>query len=95
MLTYFPFSDYKDKTIAVALSGGGDSMALLYYMQSIAEKFSLKIVALNVEHGIRGDFSLRDTDFVVQYCKENNIPFTLEDNFNNKEKLLIITKRMA
>jgi hypothetical protein len=27
--------------------------------------------------------------------EENNIKYTLEDNFENKEKLLIIKKRMA
>ena len=64
----------KNKTVAVALSGGSDSMALIYYMQSVIEKFSFKLIALNVEHGIRGADSVADTDFVINYCKENSIP---------------------
>lgn len=60
--------------IAVALSGGSDSMALLIYMLSVAKKFNIKIIALNVEHGIRGDQSLSDTNFVKDYCNKKRVP---------------------
>ena len=61
-------------TVAVAVSGGSDSMALLHYMQSQAEKYRFFVVALNVEHGIRGESSISDTEFVKEYCKKNSIP---------------------
>lgn len=64
----------KNQTVAVALSGGSDSMALLYYMLSQAEKFGFKVIALNVEHGIRGDASVSDTEFVKKYCALKSIP---------------------
>ncbi len=63
------------KTVGVATSGGSDSMALLYYMQKNAVKLGVNIVCINVEHGIRGEQSLRDTEFVKQYCENNDIPF--------------------
>ncbi len=63
-----------NSTIAVALSGGSDSMALLHYMLSKADKFQLNIIALNVEHGIRGEQSLSDTKFCIDYCAKIGVP---------------------
>ena len=62
------------ETIAVAVSGGSDSMALLNYMHSQEKIYSFKVIALNVEHGIRGDASKSDTEFVKDYCTKNGIP---------------------
>ncbi len=63
----------KGETIAVAVSGGSDSMALLYYMHSIAEKYGVKVIALNVEHGIRKETSKADSEFVRSFCRANGI----------------------
>ena len=62
------------KTVAVAVSGGADSMALLHFTVNFCTRFRIKTVALNIEHGIRGENSLRDTAFVKNYCAENGIP---------------------
>ena len=74
MFTDFDFTTLSGKTVAVALSGGSDSMALLYYMLSVKDKFQFNLVALNVEHGIRGEASLSDSEFVKEQCKQLNIP---------------------
>lgn len=66
-----------NQTVAVALSGGSDSMALLHYMKSNAEKFPFTLIALNVEHGIRGQDSKLDTAFVKDFCDKANIPVLL------------------
>ncbi|MBQ0099504.1 MAG: tRNA lysidine(34) synthetase TilS, partial [Firmicutes bacterium] len=58
----------------VALSGGSDSMALLDFMLSESNKYGIKIVAINVEHGIRGEESKSDSNFVKEYCKAHNVP---------------------
>ncbi len=59
------------KTVAVALSGGSDSMALFFYaINNLKDK---KVVALNVEHGIRGLQSLSDSLFVKDYCEQMGI----------------------
>ena len=60
--------------VAVAVSGGGDSMALLHYLCAQQKKLNFKVIALNVEHGIRDEQSLKDTEFVKIYCKQNKIP---------------------
>lgn len=63
----------KNQTVAVAVSGGSDSMALLHFMTSNAKKYGIKVIALNVEHGIRGAASISDTNFVKSYCRSRNI----------------------
>ena len=58
----------KKLTIGVAVSGGSDSMALLHYLFSQKDKHNFKVVAVNVEHGIRGEDSISDSQFVKNYC---------------------------
>ena len=74
MFVNFDFSVFKNKIIGVATSGGSDSMALLHYMLSIKDKFFFNVIALNVEHGIRGESSIADSLFVKDYCEKLNIP---------------------
>jgi len=59
--------------IAVAVSGGVDSMSLLHYMHNNARLYDITVVALNVEHGIRGESSISDSKFVADYCAKNGI----------------------
>lgn len=59
----------KGKNIAVAVSGGRDSMALLH----LFSKSNLSFFAVNIEHGIRGAESLSDSKFVADFCQKNNI----------------------
>ncbi|MBR0189706.1 MAG: tRNA lysidine(34) synthetase TilS [Clostridia bacterium] len=73
------------KTVAVAVSGGEDSMALLHFTANFCARFRIKTVALNVEHGIRGENSLRDSAFVKDYCKNHDIPL-LEYKVNAPKK---------
>ncbi|MDE5618769.1 MAG: tRNA lysidine(34) synthetase TilS [Clostridia bacterium] len=59
-------------TLALAVSGGKDSMCLLHYF--IARRDSLpNFFVINFEHGIRGKDSVDDSSFVEQYCKCNGI----------------------
>lgn len=63
----------KNKTIAVALSGGKDSMCLLHVLLSCAKEYDLKIKAVNIDHSIRGKESENDSLFVKNYCKEKGV----------------------
>jgi len=58
--------------IGVACSGGRDSISLLHYLNSIKSELDCQVVAINVDHGIRQNSAL-DTEFVMQFCKENKI----------------------
>ncbi len=62
------------KTVAAAVSGGSDSMALLRALLDSPNKNGAKVVAINVEHGIRGESSVRDSEFVKNYCLRCGVP---------------------
>lgn len=62
------------KNVTVALSGGADSMALLYALVELKDELGLKsITAAHFNHGIRGKEALRDQHFVEQQCKKLGI----------------------
>ena len=74
MYVDFSLFNLNNKTVAVALSGGCDSMVLLDLLLKSAKLYNTNVIALNVEHGIRGNDSLLDTEFVKNYCKKQNVP---------------------
>lgn len=65
---------YNGKKICVAVSGGADSTALLHYLRERKEAVGYRLFAVHCEHGIRGEESLADEQFVKTLCKEWNIP---------------------
>lgn len=58
--------------VAVACSGGKDSMCLLHYLWTKREELGINVVAVNVDHGIREN-SANDSEFVTNFCEKNNI----------------------
>ena len=58
----------KGETIAVAVSGGVDSICLLHYLNSIKNKYGINLVAVNIDHQIRKE-SASDSKFVAGFCK--------------------------
>ena len=62
-------------TVICAVSGGPDSMALLWAMYLLREKLQLTVEAAHFNHGLRGAESDRDEAFVRQFCKGYEIPF--------------------
>ncbi|NLX92653.1 MAG: tRNA lysidine(34) synthetase TilS [Clostridiales bacterium] len=60
-------------TVVVALSGGADSMALLFVLNMIKDRYGISLMAAHVNHCLRGDESDRDEKFVIDYCTKNNI----------------------
>ena len=63
----------KDRIVA-GISGGGDSMALLFLLQKMRSRMNFQICAVHVNHGIRGPEAERDEKFVADYCLKNQIP---------------------
>lgn len=63
--------------IAVGVSGGADSMVLLWALLDLQKqvKFYLKVV--NVNHNIRGEESDRDSEFVKKFCESKKIPYEI------------------
>ena len=61
------------ETIGVAVSGGVDSMSLLHFLNEHKEVLDCQVVAITVDHMLRGAESLDDALFVKNWCRENGI----------------------
>jgi len=58
--------------VAVACSGGKDSMALLHYIWNNREELKCDVCVVNIDHTIREN-SAEDSAFVEKYCQKNGI----------------------
>ena len=61
-------------TVVCAVSGGADSMALLWAMYLLKEKLQIQLEAAHFNHGLRGAESDRDERFVREFCNRYEIP---------------------
>ena len=59
--------------VTVALSGGADSVALLYALYSLRQRLGIRLYAAHFNHRIRGAEADRDEQFVRRICKELGI----------------------
>ena len=61
--------------VGIGVSGGKDSMALLESLLNMKKHFpDVRLSVLHFEHGLRGEESEQDMDFVVSYCRQKDIP---------------------
>lgn len=63
--------------VLVAVSGGADSMLLLNFLITVRDKYGITLAAAHVEHGIRGEDSVKDAEFVEDFCRSHNVEFHL------------------
>jgi tRNA(Ile)-lysidine synthase len=61
--------------VVVALSGGGDSMALLHLLLPWAARTGAVLVPSHVAHGLRGDAGLADARFAADVARDLGLPF--------------------
>ena len=61
--------------VICAVSGGADSMALLFGLYLLREKMNLSLEAAHFNHGLRGTESDEDEAFVRDFCLGLDIPF--------------------
>ncbi|MEL6958615.1 MAG: tRNA lysidine(34) synthetase TilS [Pseudomonadota bacterium] len=59
--------------VGVAVSGGGDSMALLFTAHRKAELAGTRVEAVTVNHGLRPE-AANEAAFVARFCKARGIP---------------------
>ena len=60
---------YRGAKLAVAVSGGVDSVCLLHWL----EKLNMDIVCLHVNHGLRRNAET-ETQYVRELCDKLNVP---------------------
>lgn len=75
----------KGDAVIVGVSGGADSMALLYLLVSVQAKYNLQIIAVHIHHGLRGEQADMDEALVKECCKTLNLPF-IAKRLNIKEE---------
>ena len=88
---FFPFE--QNPKIAIAVSGGRDSLTLMLLCKLWLEEISGSLVALTIDHKLRKDSGL-EAEYVKSLCKENNIEHhtlewihsTVESNMQEKAR---------
>lgn len=63
--------------VICAVSGGADSVALLFGMYLLREKLSITLSAVHFNHHLRGEESDRDEAFVRDFCSRYDIPLSV------------------
>ena len=78
----------KGKRVAVALSGGPDSVCLIHKFCENKDKYNINLSAAHLNHKIRDNEADRDMQFCIDLCKELNVPLCLKevDVKNNAQK---------
>jgi tRNA(Ile)-lysidine synthase len=62
----------KDKVI-VGVSGGADSVCLLFMLLELQKEMELQIVAVHVHHGLRGETADADEAYVRELCARHQV----------------------
>lgn len=70
----------KNDSVAVALSGGADSVSLLHMLCSVKEKYNLTLYAIHINHMIRGEEAERDEEFCREFCKKLSVKLFVKKN---------------
>jgi len=80
------------ETIVVGVSGGVDSVALVYVLKQISEELKINLVVAHFNHSLRGDESDGDEQFVCELARKMNLPFKCE---RGDVKCLVEKERMS
>ena len=66
-------------SVVCAVSGGADSVALLWALYLLREEWDLTLSAAHFNHRLRGEESGRDEQFVRDFCAGYGIPLFVEE----------------
>jgi len=69
----------KGGKIGIGVSGGRDSVALFHALFALSKEMDFEICVLHFEHGIRGEESKADMDFVKAMAEAAKVPFYCEE----------------
>lgn len=60
--------------IIVGVSGGADSVCLLLTLLELQKSIGFELVAVHINHGLRGENALRDERYVENLCRQYGVP---------------------
>lgn len=84
-----------NQKIAVGVSGGKDSLALLHILKKISKRNNNEIIAITIDEGIEG-YRNESLSLVKNFCKEKNISlriFSYKDLFGSSMDDAIIERQ--
>lgn len=64
-------------SIVIGVSGGADSLCLLFLLHELKQKISFKIKVVHVHHGIRQTTADKDAAYVKEICERLEVPCQL------------------
>lgn len=64
--------------VLCAVSGGADSVCMLHMLKKLETELGIKVFCAHYEHGLRGEESLRDMQFVENLCSRWRVDFAGE-----------------
>ena len=67
-------SPFPEGRCLLALSGGADSVALMYLLLPLRDSGTISLEAAHVNHGLRGEASDGDEMFVRELCEKEELP---------------------
>ncbi|MGN0204594.1 MAG: tRNA lysidine(34) synthetase TilS [Coprococcus sp.] len=65
----------KGDSVVAGVSGGADSICLLYILMALKPVMHLKLTVVHIHHGLRGEAADADRDFVKKICAAEDVPF--------------------
>lgn len=69
----------RDAALLAGVSGGADSVALLWGLCQLRQEMPFRLICCHVQHGLRGENSLGDQLFVENLCREWNVECRVAD----------------
>ena len=66
----------KGDTLVVGVSGGADSVCLLFALEKLREEYDLQLLVVHINHGIRKE-AAEDANYVKELCERLKLPFFL------------------
>lgn len=68
----------KDDHVVAAVSGGADSMALLYLLSELADSLQISVSAAHADHGLRPEEAAAEKEMVEAFCASRSLSFYTE-----------------
>lgn len=65
--------------VIIGLSGGADSVCLLFVLLELQKELDFTLTAVHVNHQLRGQEALRDQNYVENLCKSLDVPLKIEN----------------
>src|SRR5205814_1965505 len=69
----------RGQRVGVAVSGGADSVCLLQVLSELAPRWNLQLTVLHLNHGLRGEESRQDADFVRALAALRGLPVRVRE----------------